>query len=168
MAWPIDIINDLSHDKFSEIFSVNPRSVREALFSRLGIKAQKRRIGIRVGDKNTDRVRMLYQRLTDEAGKMERELAGELLRNWLYTQRPLLCDALDFFEIKHDNGLTEQEIDFFEELEEDKAVGLCNVLVPKHGKELTAIYLRYLKVPKAMEIMAKVPDDKPPEAEPEK
>jgi len=157
-AWPIDIIRDLSPEKFADIFSVNPRSVREALFSRLGIKAQSRRIGIRAGSKNADRVKALYDRLVTDAGKLERELAGELLRNWLYTKRPLLADALDHFEIKHDNGLTEQEIDFFEGLEREKTEALCGLLVPKHGKEMVGIYLRYLKVPDALEILAAVPD----------
>jgi hypothetical protein len=158
MTWPIDIIHDLEPDKFAEIFSVNPRSVREALFSRLGIKAQTRRIGLHVGSKNADRVRALFERLVGDAGKMERELASELLRNWLFTQRPMLADTLDHFGVKHDNGLTEQEIDFFEKLEKDKVVELCRLLVPKHGKHAVGIYLRYLKVPNAQEVLGSIPD----------
>jgi len=150
MDWPIDIIEDISPEKFGEIFAVNPRNVREALFSRLGIKAQTRRIGLRLG-KSADRVRALYDRLVTEAGKMERDLASELLRNWLFTQRAMLADALDHFGIKHDNGLTDQEIDFFEKLEAAKVTELCKLLVPKHGKEPVSIYLRYLKVPGASE-----------------
>ena len=156
MTWPIDIIVDLSAERFAEVFSVNPRSVREALFSRLGIKAQRKRIGIRTGSKNSDRVETLFQRITQEGGKLEQELAGELLRNWLYTQRDMLGDTLDHFGVKHDNGLTEQDIDFFEKLEEDKVRELCSALVPKHGRELVSIYLRYLKVPKVNEAMAQL------------
>ena len=155
MAWPIDIIMDISSEKFGEIFAVNPRNVREALFSRLGIKAQTRRIGLRTG-KSADRVRALYDRLVTEAGKMERDLASELLRNWLFTQRAMLSDALNYFGIKHDNGLTDQEIDFFEKLENEKVIELCKLLVPKHGKEPVSIYLRYLKVPGAVEAVAAV------------
>ena len=157
MNWPIDIIVDISPEQFGEIFAVNPRNVREALFSRLGIKAQTRRIGLRAG-KGADRVRALYDRLVTDAGKMERDLASELLRNWLFTQRAMLADALDHFGVKHDNGLTDQEIDFFEKLEPDKVRELCQLLVPKHGKQPVAIYLRYLKVPGATEAIASIAD----------
>lgn len=154
--WPIDIVSDLSTEKFAEIFQVNPRSVREALFTRLGIKAQTKRIGLRLGSKNTDRINALYDRIISEAGKVERELAGELLRNWLYTQRPMLADTLDHFGVKHDNGLTEDEIDFFEKLEPAKTRELCGKLVPKHGKEPVGIYLRFLKVPDAKAIVSEM------------
>lgn len=154
MEWPIDIIRDIDMERFSEIFGVNPRSVREALFSRLGIKAQQRRIGIRAHNKNTDRIRALYDRLLSDAGKMERELASELLRNWLYTQRELLSDTLNHLGVKHDHGLTEQEVDFFEQLEPDKVRELCTLLIPTHGKEKVGIYLRYMKVPGVLEILA--------------
>ncbi|MBN2359062.1 MAG: hypothetical protein JXR83_06385 [Deltaproteobacteria bacterium] len=157
MTWPIDIIVDISPEKFGEIFAVNPRSVREALFSRLGIKAQTRRIGLRAS-KGSDRVRALYDRLISDAGKMERDLASELLRNWLFTQRAMLSDALDHFGVKHDNGLTDQDIDFFEQLEAPKVTELCQLLVPKHGREPVSIYLRYLKVPGAAEAVAAIAD----------
>ncbi len=158
MAWPIDIIADLSTEQFAEIFAVNPRGVREALFSKLGIKAQTRRIGLSVGGKNAERVKALYDRLVDENSKVELELASELLRNWLYTQRPLLVDTLDHFEVKHDNGLTEAEIEFFEELEKEKVEELCKLLVPKHGKHAVGIYLRYLKVPATDEVLKSLPE----------
>lgn len=154
MVWPIDIIADMSTEKFSEIFSVNPRNVREALFSKLGIKAQTRRIGLRAGSKNAERVKALYDLLVKESGKVEIELASELLRNWLFSQRPLLADTLDHFEVKHDNGLTEQEIDFFEDLDREKVDALCQLLLPKHDKEAVSIYLRFLKVPEAAEAIA--------------
>ena len=158
MTWPIDIISDLGPDTFGEIFAINPRGVREALFNKLGIKAQTRKIGISVGNKNHERVRALYDRLLGEKGKVERELAGELLRNWLFTQRPMLVDTMNHFGVKHDNGLTEQEIDFFESLEKDKVEELVKLLVPKHGKQAVSVYLRYLKVPGAVAVLASLPD----------
>lgn len=154
MVWPIDIVADMGNEKFSEIFSVNPRNVREALFSKLGIKAQSRRVGLRVGSKNAERVKILYERLIKQDSKVELELASELLRNWLYTKREMLVDTMEHFEIKHDNGLTEQDIDFIEKLEREKVDELCAVLLPKHDQEQVSIYLRYLKVPEAKEAVA--------------
>lgn len=159
MTWPIDIVRDISETKFAEMFAVNPRSVREALFSRLGIKAQTRRIGIRTSAKNTERIHILYERLVGRDSKMERELASELIRNWLYTQRPLLADTLGHFEIKHDNGLTDTEIDFFEKLDADQVRQLCELLVPRYGVEDVALYLRYVKVPGVLDVLAAMQRD---------
>lgn len=147
---PSQIIGAMSPAKFSEMMARSPRQVRETLFNRLQIKSSTTKSVLpKLHQKNEERVRKLHGRLAEMSptAKNEQELCEELIRNWLVIKTPMLAVTLDHFGVKHQNGLTEQEIDFFERLETAKVEGLLRVLIPKFDAEEVAIYLRFLKVP---------------------
>ena len=60
----------------------------------------------------------------------------------------MLKATLDFLEIPNDNGLTEQETDFFESLEEAKVASLVQHLKDSgFSSEHIAAYLYFVNVP---------------------
>ena len=111
----LSLVSDLSNETFQEVVSASPRRIRETLFGRLGIKAKKKKIGVRVHGKMEDRTKKLHERLREASTAQEDELCGELLRNWLYTQRALLAATLDHLGVKHDDGLVDEDPAFFKE-----------------------------------------------------
>lgn len=144
----IQLVSDLRPDTFQEVISASPRRIRETLFGRLGIKAKRKSIGIRVHGKLEDRTKKLHERLRDGQSKQENDLCEELLRNWLFTKRGLLKDTLDHLGVDNDNGLIEEEPDFFQELEEPKVKELVDHLKDKgHGVEAIKVYLTFVKTP---------------------
>ena len=142
------IIRGMSEETFREVMKTSPRKVRETLYARMGIKSKKKKVGVRLHAKAEDRADQLFLRLQNADSDKETELCSELLRNWLYHQRPMLKAALDFLEIPNDNGLTEQETDFFEKLEESKVEELVSHLkADGFGEDHIAAYLRFVDVP---------------------
>jgi len=143
----IELVTKISESKFQEVVASAPRRIRETLFGRLGIKAKKR-VGLKVHGKLEDRARKLHERLKSGSSKEENDLCEELLRNWLFTKRPLLKATLDFLEIENDNGLVDEEPTFFEELEADKVKDIFTHLKGEgfDGEEVF-IYLAFMKVP---------------------
>src|SRR5205823_4458657 len=120
---PSQIIGAMSPRVFSDMMAKSPRQVRETLFNRLSIKAEKKSVVPRPHQKNEERIKKLHGKLAEvgATAKNEQELCEELIRNWLVGKTPMLVAALDHFKVKHENGLTEQEIDFFEKLDAEKA-----------------------------------------------
>ncbi len=144
----VEIIRGMSGETFTDVINTSPRKVRETLYARMGIKGKKKKIGLRVHAKAEDRALKLLERLKNAASDNEVELCTELLRNWLYHQRPMLKATLDFLEIPNDNGLTEQETDFFESLEEAKVLSLVQHLKDSgFSSEHIAAYLYFVNVP---------------------
>ena len=144
----VEIIRVMSEETFADVVNTSPRKVRETLYARMGIKGKKKKVGLRVHAKAQDRANKLLERLKNADSDKELELCTELLRNWLYHQRPMLKATLDFLEIPNDNGLTEQEIDFFESLQEEQVKNLVahlteNGFAPEH----VSTYLRFVSVP---------------------
>lgn len=144
----VQIIRGMSQETFRDVMHTSPRKVRETLYARMGIKGKKKKVGLRVHAKAEERANQLFDRLQSGDSEKEVELCSELVRNWLYHQRPMLKAALDFLEIPNDNGLTEKETDFFENLEEEKVKALVAHL--KEGGFATdhiTTYLRFVDVP---------------------
>lgn len=144
----IALVGALSEETFQEVISASPRRIRETLFGRLGIKAKKKTVGLKVHSKLEERTRKLHARLKEGSSQQEDDLCEELLRNWLYTQRPLLKATLDHLEVPNDNGLIEQEPTFFQELEAEKVQELVDAL-RKQGfaDEHIYVYLRFVRTP---------------------
>jgi len=146
MEW-IAIVNKMSDETFGEVVAASPRKIRETLFQRLGIKAKKS-IGLKVHGKLEDRTRKLHEKLREATTDQENKLCEELVRNWLYTKRPLLKATLDYLNIKNDNGLVDEEPTFFQELTADKVKELVDHLKGQgYAEEHIALYLRFVKTP---------------------
>ena len=148
MADSIAIVSDMGADTFQEVISASPRKIRETLFGRLGIKAKKKTVGLRVHGRLEERTKKLHARLKDASSDAERELCEELVRNWLFTKRDLLAATLDYLGVENDGGLIEEEPTFFKELEKEKVQALVAHLV-EQGFEMEPIliYLKFHDVP---------------------
>ncbi|MFY7819555.1 MAG: hypothetical protein ACOVP3_01775 [Rhodoluna sp.] len=147
----------LTETTFHEVVAAAPRKIREVLFARLNIKAKKKTLGVgslNVHAKLEDRSRKLHERLKEARTVEENKLCEELLRSWLYTKRPLLKAALDFLNIKNDDGLVEEEPVFFQKLDEAKTRELIAHLTPNFPLEQIEVYLTFVKVPNIGTIVA--------------
>ena len=85
----VSMVAGMTEDTFAEVISSSPRKIRETLFARLNIKAKKQ-IGLKVHGKLEERTKKLHERLKGANTEQENKLCEELMRNWLFTKRPLL------------------------------------------------------------------------------
>ena len=142
----VSMIADMTEDTFAEVISSSPRKIRETLFARLNIKAKKQ-IGLKVHGKLEERTKKLHDRLKSAQTEQENKLCVELMRNWLFTKRPLLKATLDHLGVKNDNGLVDEEPTFFKELSAEKVNELVNVLKGEYPVEHIRLYLAFVGVP---------------------
>lgn len=149
----IDLVAKMSDETFAELVSASPRKIRETLFQRLGIKAKKT-IGLKVHGKLEDRTKKLHEKLRGATTEQEDRLCEELVRNWLYTKRPLLKATLDYLSIKNDNGLVDEEPTFFQELTLEKVQAMVAHLKGQgFPAEHIALYLHFVKTPHVDEVI---------------
>lgn len=149
----IGIVSKMSEDTFAELIGASPRKVRETLFQRLGIKAKKT-IGLKVHGKLEERTKKLHEKLKTASTDQENRLCEELVRNWLYTKRPLLKATLDYLNVKNDNGLVDEEPTFFQELSVEKVKELVTHLKGAgFAGEHIALYLHFVKTPHVDDVL---------------
>jgi hypothetical protein len=142
-----ELLKKISFTTFSDIIALSPRKVREALYSHYGIKAKSKSILSSLKEKKEQRMKALHTTLQDAKHPKEQEFLKELLRNWLFHQRPLLKSTLDFLDVPNDNGLVECETDFFKDLPEAKVKDLVTNLRRDFSDESILIYLSFMEVP---------------------
>lgn len=146
MARPVELLTHLAPEKFGEVVNMAPKKVREELFRRAGVRNRGGAFALRTAQKTEARIRKLYDALQGGT-ELPDEIAQEVIRNYLYHRRELLADALDFLEVKHDQGLTDVDLDFVAELEADKATALRTRLLERHEAADVELYLGFMKVP---------------------
>lgn len=148
MAELRQLLAQLEPDHFDAVIRASPKRFREEVFRRAGIRTKGGggAFSLKSGSKTEARVKRLQEGL---AGPLEisDELLEELLRNYLYTRRALLGEALDFLEVPHEEGLTDEDLDFVEKLEPERATRLRDVLCRSHEARDVDLYLRFMKVP---------------------
>jgi len=147
MASPNDILRKLSADHFGAVVSASPKKFREEVFRRAGVK---NRGGGAFALKSTGKTNARMKKLRKEmleGFELEAEIAEELIRNYLYTRRPMLAEALDFLEVEHDEGLTDADLDFIQELPAERGKHLKDLLCRNHEAEDVELYLAFMDVP---------------------
>ena len=142
----VSMVAGMTEDTFAEVISASPRKIRETLFARLNLKAKKQ-IGLKVHGKLEERTKKLHERLKGAQTEQENKLCEELMRNWLFTKRPLLKATLDHLGVKNDNGLVDEEPAFFKDLTSEKVNDLKGVLAAEHPVEHIKLYLEFVGVP---------------------
>lgn len=146
---PVELLTSMSEQYFTAVVSASPKKFREEVFRRAGIKSKGGgAFSLSTNKKNEVRIRRLFKAVQD-GFQVQESVAEELIRNYLYTRRDLLAEALDFFEVEHDHGLTDAELDFMQEIEPEKAQALRAQLVEKHDETDVDLYLRFMAIPGA-------------------
>lgn len=136
----------MSPERFSEVVSASPRKLREEIYRRLGVKAKKNSSFSLKKSEDDDRAKKLFASLQNGEPVAD-EVLEELIRNYLYVRRELLADALDHFQVPHENGLTDAEIDFLSELPKEKSAELRKLLLAKHQPQDVELYFAYMNIP---------------------
>lgn len=143
---PIEITANIPEPLFFEILEISPRSVREALFGRFGVKAKKKFGTTGFTKRRQEKAQKLHAALKATDAEQDSEVCQELIRNFLFTRRPMLKAALDFAGIKNDNGVTEDDLDPIENLSKDKVVELLGILEKEFPSAEVRMYLNFIGV----------------------
>lgn len=144
---PIQITANIPETLFFEILETSPRSVREALFGRFGVKAKKKFGSGGFTARRQEKAKKLHASLKASDGEQDNEVCQELIRNFLFTRRPMLKAALDFAGIKNDDGVTEDDLDPLEKMAKDKVQELLALLDKDFPFEEVRLYLNFIGVP---------------------
>lgn len=145
MATAPEIIRDMGPDRLRALIDEAPRKIREELFRSAGIRTKGSAFSLKEQGKQA-RVDKLVAAL-GQGKEPSFEACEELIRNYLARRPELLGDALDFFEVPHQGGMTDAEIGFMEELAADRVQALRRDLESRHDAADVGLYLKYMKVP---------------------
>jgi hypothetical protein len=146
VATPIEILSELPPERLRAMVDAAPRKVREELFRSAGIKTKSSTYSLRGGDKAA-RYERLKERL--QAGEVRStEAADEVIRSYLGQRPTLLGHALDHFEVPHQDGFTDRDLDFMAELKPAQAEALrARLQAQGHDEADIHLYCRYMNVP---------------------
>jgi hypothetical protein len=146
MPTSTELLRRLPEERFHAVVLASPKKFREELFRRAGIKNKGgNNFSLTSSAKKEARAGKLYSAMRD-GSPLTPEVAAELIRNYLYTRRDLLAEALDFFEVKHDHGLTDEDLDFMTELAVEKGQRLQELLTRKHDPVDVELYLDFMNI----------------------
>jgi hypothetical protein len=143
---PTEIVRKLPVKQFANLLAASPKAFREELFRRGGVKVRSGTFALSTAPKNQLRAEKLHEAICGGVDLGD-EVLEELIRNYLYTRRPLLADALNHFEVKNDDGLTEEDLGFLEKLPPEGGLALKQLLESKHDASDVALYLAFMNVP---------------------
>lgn len=146
MPTPLELLTQLDQERFNDVLTASPKKFREELFRRAGISVKNNAFSLKSSGKNEVRIQKLHSALKDGMD-VKQEVAEELIRNYLYTRRPMLADALDHFKVAHDNGLTDDDLAFIETLEPAKGAELKSLLASKHDARDVELYFAFMNIP---------------------
>lgn len=139
----LQILRDMDEACFQKVFAVSPKKLREEIFRLAKIKVRGGTFVLKSSGKNEQRIRKLYQAV-QTGFNLESQYCEELIRNYLFTRRALLGDALDQFNIPHEDGLTDSELDFFGELSAEEKDKLRSKLAETHDKADVDLYIQFM------------------------
>ena len=144
----IALISKTSEPTFEAMISSCSRKVRDTLYARMGIKVKASGgITLQLGKHKGDEVKKLHEKFKNSDSKAESDVCQEIIRNWLYTQRPMLKATLDFLKIPNQEGLVETELDFFKALSDSDTKAVFNHVAMQFSPEHVWVYLNFVEVP---------------------
>lgn len=148
MPTPTEIVRRMPADRFATILAASPKAVREQLFRKGNVKVKGNAFSVSQTSKNHVRAEKLHESIVGGLDLGD-EVHEELIRNYLYTLRPLLAAALDELGVAHEQGLTDHDLDFITELEPARAAALRARLLEKFDPADVGLYLEFMNVPSA-------------------
>lgn len=145
MSNATEILGQLSLERFRTLVEASPRKVREELFRSAGVRSKSSTYSLKSASKAA-RFEQLKGKLA--AGEVQGvEAAEEVIRSYLGQRASLLADALDYFEVAHQNGFTDQDLDFMAKLEPSRVQAFWSHLEGRgHEAEDIDLYCRYMDV----------------------
>lgn len=149
MANPLDLLLAMDTDRFAVVLAASPKKFREQLYRLAGIRIKGDAFSVSSVGKNRQRAEKLHERFRNGL-ELKDEVVEEIIRNYLFTQRPLLADALDLLGVKHDQGLTDEDLDFIAELPEDSGREIRSKLAAAHSEVDVDLYVRFMGIPGAI------------------
>lgn len=142
-----DLLQNMNAERFAEVLGASAKNFREELFRAAGVKAKSGAFAVGGANKSNIKAQKLHQRITD-GFEVNDELSEEMIRNFLFTRRSLLGDALTELGIEHDNGLTDEDLDtIVEELPLERTEKLRSALQKNHEDADVELYLGFMKFP---------------------
>lgn len=148
MPTPLELLTHLDAERFAQLLAASPKKFREELFRRAGIRVKAEAFSLKTQPKNEVRTQKLMAALKDGIDVGDGVLE-ELIRNYLYTRRPMLAEALDHFKVQHDNGLTDEDLAFVENLKPEQGAELRAQLAAKYDAGDVDLYLAFMNIPVA-------------------
>ncbi len=148
MPTPQELIAQLDTDRFQQVLAASPKKFREEVFRRAGIRTKSGAFSLKTEPKNEVRTQKLLAAIK-EGIDLGEGVAEELIRNYLYTKRAMLSDALDHFKVTHDNGLTDEDLSFVEKLNPEEGKKLKSELASKYGEPDVDLYFAFMNIPSA-------------------
>ncbi len=146
MATVLELVTRQSLDRFEEIFSASPKKFREEIYRQAGVKKSSNSFSLKSRNKNEVRNRKLFEALQD-GFTIQEEVVAEVVRNYLYTRRDLLASALDHFGVEHNQGLTDEDLDFIAELSTAQINNFRDDLsAQSHEQSDVELYLSFMGV----------------------
>ncbi len=145
MAWEHwELLANIREEKFVEIYGACSRKIRNMLESMYGKKAKKGGKVSLKSSKNRSAAALAVRK--GIVAKQDNPMAEELFKTWLYDKRSMLAAALDFFEIPNEDGITDQDLDVFEQATAEKLTALMEALIDRDGfdGEEVAIYMAFM------------------------
>ncbi len=146
MTGASSLLSHLEADHFEMVLAASPKKFREEIFRKAGIRNRGGAFALKAGAKNSVRVQKLRENLL-KGKALDEDLAEEVIRNYFFTRRSLLAEALDFLEVNHDEGLTDDDLDFVNELPKERIEKLKGILEQNHDQQDVELYLRFMNVP---------------------
>ncbi|HBU46967.1 MAG TPA: hypothetical protein DEB46_01530 [Myxococcales bacterium] len=140
-----NIIKSMDQDFFQEVLSSCPRKPRETLFARFGIARNRKKVSTLLPGKDPARAAKLKSALgaVDVEDEQGQQLAEEVLRLYLLKRRQILAHAMDHLEVDHEEGLTEEDVDFAAMSEPDRQA-LRDALAVDHDPKDVDLYIAYM------------------------
>lgn len=149
MAAPYtELVRHLDAGRFAALLAPLNRQAKERYFARHGVRAPKQAgtALLRPGHKNEVRAGLLQASLRR---REDEPLAEELLRCYLVQRRAMLCAALDYLEVPHEDGLTDSPLlSRFHALDATQRSALCEHLSALNGvaREDAELYLDFMAI----------------------
>lgn len=140
-----EILGKIPDEKFVEIYKACSRKIRNMLEGQFLPKKKKGKKvslkSIKNRDKNALAVRDGIVKSEDD------QMAAEIVKTWLYSKRELLKDALDYFEIPNEDGITQKDLDPIEGASGETLSSLFAHLQEKgHDPLEIGLYLAFIDV----------------------
>jgi len=145
---PHELIGLVPHELFQAIFEDSPRNMRRAV---IGVasgkkkKKKKRSLKSQLAAKQAEQAAALRAAQDRLADPELNEFAEEILRNFLAKTPEMLTAFLDFMEVPHQDGYTD-DLDFVEQMTLQQASAATNLLAQQFPIDRVTLYLVYLGV----------------------